>query len=794
MTDMNLSLIIRLIDQFSQPAKALRNGVQQVVNDMRRGFSDAIVEGFSAENMDRAIAQAENQLSRAKGRLMGALGMATSLAAPVVNLGKFESQLVAFGNTAGIFGSDLAEVESQLRDIGPKVNKSASEMLVALEYLVGKGLSPEAGLAAIRAVGMTATGTGADIEDMAASGFSVLDNLKVPAEQLQLAFDAMAQSGKAGGFELRGMAQYFPQLTASARALKMEGVPAVAELGAALQIAMKGAGSESEAANNMQNFLSKLSSPETVKRFKDMGVDLQAEFEKASDNGVSVFEHMLGLIDELTAGDQFKMGELFGDQQVLAFLRPMIANLDEFKTIRDQALSADGINAADFGRVMDTLAERTKAAVIQLDNMSTSGAVLLEIAKDIASQVGLWLGHVNSFAEANPELTRTVVMVAAGMMALSIASRVAAFSLLGARLATLGLLNNFLRFDAAGRNTAAGWRMLAGAGRGLGSAMMFLVGLVPALRNAVVGFSMLSAVGGFLPAAFSVIGTAAGAVVGALGAISAPIWGVVAVVAAAGFAIWKFWDRISSFVSGVASGLGGLLGPAVGAVGEAINGLIGKLGELLGIDPAQMEAFRASIAEGFAAAFNVGPLLDGAKQMFGDFWTWLGGFFTQETLSDAEKGQMHEAGKRLITDMWEGIKAKFAEVLEWFATLPGQIGAAIGSIDIGALIQWPEPPDWLSWLFGGAPPPNDGPDIPPVAPSGGGDWWNPMSWGQKPEVQATIAAEVVDKRPPQVTVQVTAPISISGVSDPRAAANAASAGLAAAVSQAQAGALHDGMD
>lgn len=764
MSDMNLSLIIRLLDQFSQPAKRLRDTAKAVATDMRAGFASAFREGFSVANVEASIANAEGALGRARGRLLGALSMGAAIAAPIINLGKFESQLVVFGNTAGIFGDDLKAIDAELRAMGPSVNKSASEMLGALEYLVGKGLSPEEGMSALGAVGMTATATGAEINDMAAAGFAALDNLKVPADQLQLAFDAMAQSGKSGGFELKGMATYFPSLTAQAQALKMQGVPAIAELGAALQVAMKGAGDESEAANNLKNFLSKLSSPETKKRFADMGVDIEAEFQAASDKGVSVFEHMLGIIQEKTDGNTFKMGELFGDQQVLSFLVPMMANLEEFKAIRDAALSADGINADDFTRVMNTMAERAKAVVIQIDNLTTSGSVLLEIAKDLATQISRSVAAVNAFAEANPELTRTMVLVAAGMMTLSIASRLATWSFWGLVLPMRQLIGFLMKFDDTGKNVATGWRLLAGAG-------------------------------GLLSGAFSIIVAAAGAVVTGLGAISAPVWAIIAVLVAAGFALWKYWDRISSFVSGMAEGLGGLLSPAIDAVKGAIDGLINKLGEMLGFDQAQMDAFKTAIGDGIAAALNFGPMIDGAKELLGNFWTWLGGFFSQETLSDSEKGEMRNAGRKLIEDMWNGIKEKFEEVIAWFGTLPDQIAAAIKTIDIGALVQWPEPPEWLAWVFGGGKPPT-APAAPPSSSAGGpfSDLPIPTLDSLPPDIRQQVEATIVDKRPPQVSVNVNLTQNISGAGNPSAVGNAAQGGLASAVSQATSGALHDGVE
>ena len=82
-------------------------------------------------------------------------------------------------------------------------------------------------------------------------------------------------AGKAGQFELNDMARFFPLLTAQAKGLGLVGQEAVSSLAAMLQIARTGAGTSSEAANNLANFLQKITSEETVKNFKKAGIDIE---------------------------------------------------------------------------------------------------------------------------------------------------------------------------------------------------------------------------------------------------------------------------------------------------------------------------------------------------------------------------------------------------------------------------------------------------------------------------------------------------------------------------------------
>ena len=163
----------------------------------------------------------------------------------------------------------------------------------------------------------------------------------------------LVQAGKEGNFEFKAMAQYLPTLGASFKALKMEGSEAAATMGAALQIARKGAGDESEAANNMKNFMAKILSPDTLKKANKFGVDLYAEITKAQANGGNPFEVAMQNVMKMTkGGDQKLLGELFGDMQVQNFVRPMIQNWDEYERVKLSALSAGGdVIDEDFAKI-----------------------------------------------------------------------------------------------------------------------------------------------------------------------------------------------------------------------------------------------------------------------------------------------------------------------------------------------------------------------------------------------------------------------------------------------------------
>jgi len=439
------------------------------VGDFGSAFSAELRRGFSAENIEAALRQNEAKVREARGRLIGAFGMGLTLAAPVMVAGNFEAELIQFGNLADLDREKLRALGQELdalsrRDI---TGQSSSTLLKGLETYVGKGMDVDAALEALPATARAAKATGAAFDEMAAAGFAAIDNLGVAPADLAKALDIMAASGKEGSFELRDMARNFPELTASAKALGMEGTKGVASLAAALQIAMKSAGSADQAANNTANFLGKLTTPDAVKKFKEAGVDIQKELEGALARGADPLEHMLTTIERMTGGDQFKMGELFADKQVLDFLRAAIPNLEEYRRIMEKTASAEGIIDADYARNMEGFNESLRQLRQSFQGLLGGASPLLPILTDMLNGVTTVVDRVRDWTAANPELTAFLVKGAAAALAFGIGARVLGYAFAVGRGNLIRFASLFLKFTAEGRNISVIARALRGLGRGL---------------------------------------------------------------------------------------------------------------------------------------------------------------------------------------------------------------------------------------------------------------------------------------------------------------------------------------
>jgi TP901 family phage tail tape measure protein len=299
---------------------------------------------------------------------------------------KMESALTEIGIKSGLTSNQLEMMQKRLTALSPKTNQYTADMLAGVDAMTTMGLGADQAMASIEAISKTATATGATIEDLSKASTSAIQNLGVAPEQVAKILDGMALAGNRGAFELKDMAQYMPQLTASAKTLGLEGVDGIADLAAALQIARRGTGDASTAANNLSDFMSKIVTPQTIKNFKKFGVDVTKELKKAHKQGISPIEHFIKLLDEKTQGGKGELlTQIFGDKQTLDFIRPMIAGLKDYVKIREDAERANGVVDESFARRMGTAEQKVRRLGISVNNLGESiGANLLQPVGDAA--------------------------------------------------------------------------------------------------------------------------------------------------------------------------------------------------------------------------------------------------------------------------------------------------------------------------------------------------------------------------------------------------------------------------
>lgn len=362
-TMMKVSLTLVAFDKMSRV-------IRDAVNKSNDEFDKLQREIKNTSDMLDKLGQNMTKVGGALTLAGGGLAYKLGITEAIPEAFQMEHRLRELGNVGQLSAKQLEDMDKRLASISRYTNQMRPEIAEGLNVLVASGIDPTKALDYMNVIGRTATGEQAAIADISRTAFAVSDNLKVPIDDLAKSMDILAMSGKEGRFELKDMAAAFPSLTAGAAMLGMKGTPAVASLGAALQVAMKGAGEASEAANNLENFIQKVTSPLAVKNFEEVfGVNLKQVLLDAAAQGRDPILEVIEMMNELSGGDVFKVSEVFQDKQVLNFIKPMMQNLDEYKRIKASALGAEGVVDSDFEHMMETTNEQFKLLKINMKEL-----------------------------------------------------------------------------------------------------------------------------------------------------------------------------------------------------------------------------------------------------------------------------------------------------------------------------------------------------------------------------------------------------------------------------------------
>jgi len=522
-------------------AAVLQSTLRVALINAVSGPAQAVTRSLS--QLNAAAARNTAALDGMRGRMAASLGMgyalARSLQAPVMAGVNFQTQLEDIGQKADIPVARLRALGAELQKVGRQTNQSGTDIATGMDTLMGMGASESDALGLLPAIGRAATAYNASIVDLSNAGYAALDNLKVPANQFAGALDAMALAGKAGAFELKDMSQYFPALGAGYQALGQKGVPAVADLAAALQIVRKGAGDSSEAANNLKNVIQKIKAPQTVKAFKEMGVNLEKELAKSAKRGLTPIEAIAEITNKALKGDLSKIGDLFSDAQVQAGLRPLIQNIDLYRQIRADAMKAQGVVQADYDRRIMTSRGALLRMKATLEGLSISiGSALLPAMNQVIDTFVPIINQISSLAETYPRATAAIIGTTASLIAL--------------RVALTGL--RFVGLFAQGGLIAAA----TGAVR-MASALLTVLNPLALVRNALIGLRI------------AMLSTGVGAIVLA--------------VAAGGLLIYNNWSNLVTLFSAFGSSFRKAVKPVLPIIRpiiKAVRGLYDSVSNLLG--------------------------------------------------------------------------------------------------------------------------------------------------------------------------------------------------------------------
>jgi hypothetical protein len=435
---MALDVLVRLKDMLSSPLRGLRRSLQGVA-DMAKKIG-----------------------------IVGTAIAAISFMAPMKEAAAFQQQLLDIAGTAGKSGSAayrmIDELKARYEGLALQVGQTSDTIAKGSGKMIAAGLDEALVDRSLKGIGKATKAANADFDDMAGVAISLLQTLKLPASELDDTFAGLIVAGKEGSFELKDMAKYFPTLTGQMAKLGITGRTAATQLATMLEIARKGTADPAEAANNLNNFLSKITAPETRKNFQKMGVDIQGVMLDAATKGINPIEAVIQKVSKLTgiSGKEIEglmkkakasgltgadaleevrkqleaihgagaLGGLFSDMQVMGFLIPMLGNIDEYKRIKQSVSEATGaMSDADFATQMQSLNTQ----------LITFGELGTQAWREVGLAFGTWMPSINAYLQDGLKWLRETDAATGGLVKTSLAWAGAGI-LVAAGLGALGII------------------------------------------------------------------------------------------------------------------------------------------------------------------------------------------------------------------------------------------------------------------------------------------------------------------------------------------------------------------
>ncbi|MBB1093871.1 phage tail tape measure protein [Rhodopseudomonas palustris] len=398
---------------------------------------------------------------------------------------------------------------------------------------------------------------------------------------------------------------------------------------AALGAAMIAAGAESEVAatsfRNLGRALTKADnvSKDTEAAFKKLGLTSMGVTKAMQKNAVGTFKEVIKRIGKLPKHLQASvLSQIFGDEaRAIAPLIDNVKLLDDAIGMVASDTKYLGSAEKEFQARTETTANAVQLFKNRLNVLSiTIGSALLPSVNDAMLAMHPFVEKITRFAKDNPALTKALVMTTAGLVGLRVAG-------LAAKL-------------------ALGWMW--------GGALAF----------------------------------AKGALI-AIGVAGAPVSIVLAAIGAAAVYVYTHWDEVLALWEKLKKPWQDLRSE-IEKTRQAMAGPWSQLPEKMGSTGAQIAGPWSNLGAELSATWDmITSKFSGLGGKLAETWKMISepmvaaiGELAGKIKSSASV--LYDAGVTLISQLWEGMKAKVHELLGWAAGIASRIRSAFAGASAGA--------------------------------------------------------------------------------------------------------------
>ena len=461
---------IRLRDEWRKAHMAGDKGAAALQRQLESNLSSLKKEGVEVRNltkaynsMGQAAAKAEfkakghQQIDEGKQQLKSSIGQAAAATAAMAIPTKISADYGAIIRDIAIKSNiankpEEGDMSRKIIDTSRDTGMARNQVAEVVNALVGAGMELDKALQYAPTAAKFSVGQGSDGGETARMINALGQNAKIsdPAV-MQKALEAIAYQGQAGSFEAADMARWFPELLAGMGKLGITGMDSVTQLGAMLQVQMKTAGSSDEAAGNLKNWMEKIGSGDTVKAYKDAGIDYQASMNTGLQNGKSTLESSFELAQKYIAATDpkkaaamaeatakisketdpekakamiaslesaLRTGDLFADMQVKGALTAFMQNKDLYAKLKSESANATGILDKNLEERRQSSAQKWSEMAQSMDDaMRAIGDAFRPVTDRVADGVRTASQALAKLSDESPRLVTGIGAAVAAVIA-----------------------------------------------------------------------------------------------------------------------------------------------------------------------------------------------------------------------------------------------------------------------------------------------------------------------------------------------------------------------------------------
>lgn len=212
-------------------------------------------------NASQRVMGTVGAIGRVGAAAVGLSGAALTSASlgQALQLDEMTRRLAINSRGPGQAGANPEELRKKFTNLGIETGIAPEQLAGGAMKYVSKTGDLTTAMANMKTFAVTAQATGASVEDIASAAADLSEKFDIKTtEDMGKALAVLTFQGKRGAFELKDMAEQFPEMAAAAQRAGMTGVKGMQTLGGLAQIARQSTGSGAEASTAVQMMLTQL--------------------------------------------------------------------------------------------------------------------------------------------------------------------------------------------------------------------------------------------------------------------------------------------------------------------------------------------------------------------------------------------------------------------------------------------------------------------------------------------------------------------------------------------------------